>query len=170
MGPDVMGAVQPRGLNVTAARSAFVRWLPLGRRIACKANGRYRRILPIAERPSQGRVAEPVADPRSWRRGLLFVPRSCRCPFVRGCCKSGPSTGAGVFSPHRSANRGLDRLKCAFGLPVLVSVSRKSFLAAITGRTSPDERGPVSLAAELYAGAHGADFIRTHDPAARATG
>ena len=61
---------------------------------------------------------------------------------------------------------GLDRLKRAFGLPVLVSVSRKSFLGAITGRASPDERGPVSLAAELYAAAHGADFIRTHDPAA----
>lgn len=61
---------------------------------------------------------------------------------------------------------GLDRLKRAFGLPVLVSVSRKSFLGAITGRTSPGERGPASLAAELYAAAHGADFIRTHDPAA----
>jgi dihydropteroate synthase type 2 len=61
---------------------------------------------------------------------------------------------------------GLDRLKRTFGLPVLISVSRKSFLAAITGRTSPAERGPATLAAELYAAAHGADFIRTHDPAA----
>src|SRR5260370_503780 len=61
---------------------------------------------------------------------------------------------------------GLDRLKEAFGLPVMISVSRKSFLAAITGRDVPAERGAASLAAELYAAAHGADYIRTHDPAA----
>jgi len=60
----------------------------------------------------------------------------------------------------------LDRLKQAFGLPVMVSVSRKSFLGAITGRSAPAERGPATLAAELYAAAHGADYIRTHDPGA----
>jgi dihydropteroate synthase type 2 len=60
----------------------------------------------------------------------------------------------------------LDRLKQAFGLPVMVSVSRKSFLGAITGRAVPGERGAATLAAELYAATHGADYIRTHDPAA----
>ena len=62
----------------------------------------------------------------------------------------------------------LPRLKSAFGLPLMVSVSRKSFLAALTGRTAPAERGAATLAAELYAAAHGADYIRTHDPAALA--
>ena len=47
----------------------------------------------------------------------------------------------------------------------MVSVSRKSFLGSITGR-APAERGAATLAAELYAAAHGADYIRTHDPAA----
>jgi dihydropteroate synthase type 2 len=60
----------------------------------------------------------------------------------------------------------LDRLKAAFGLPIMVSVSRKSFLAAITGRQRPSDRGAATLAAELYAAVHGADYIRTHDPAA----
>jgi dihydropteroate synthase type 2 len=60
----------------------------------------------------------------------------------------------------------LGELKQVFGLPVLVSVSRKSFLRAITGRSSVAELGPATLAAELYAAAHGADLIRTHDPAA----
>ena len=60
----------------------------------------------------------------------------------------------------------LDRLKRMFGLPVMISVSRKSFLAALTGREAPGERGPATLAAELYAAAHGADYIRTHDPGA----
>ena len=61
---------------------------------------------------------------------------------------------------------GLGRLKREFGLPVLVSVSRKSFLRAITGRPAASEAGPATLAAELYAAAAGADFIRTHDAAA----
>jgi dihydropteroate synthase type 1 len=59
----------------------------------------------------------------------------------------------------------LPRLKAAFGLPVLVSVSRKSFLRAVTGRPAP-EAGPASLAAELFAAERGADYIRTHAPGA----
>ena len=58
------------------------------------------------------------------------------------------------------------RLKERFGLPVMISVSRKSFLGAISGRQSPGERGPATLAAELFAAAQGADYIRTHAPAA----
>jgi dihydropteroate synthase type 2 len=60
----------------------------------------------------------------------------------------------------------LDRLKDRFGLPILVSVSRKSFLAGAIGDTAASARGAATLAAELYAAAKGADFIRTHDPAA----
>ena len=61
---------------------------------------------------------------------------------------------------------GLDHLKHDFGLPVLVSVSRKSFLRAITGRASALEMGAATLAAEIYAAEMGADYIRTHDPGA----
>lgn len=60
----------------------------------------------------------------------------------------------------------LGELKRAFGLPVLVSVSRKSFLRALTGRDAAAEMGPASLGAELFAAAAGADYIRTHDPGA----
>jgi dihydropteroate synthase type 2 len=63
---------------------------------------------------------------------------------------------------------GLDRLKRDFGLPVLVSVSRKSFLRAITGRASALETSAATLAAEIYAAEMGADYIRTHDPGALA--
>lgn len=65
---------------------------------------------------------------------------------------------------------GLDRLKQAFGLPLLVSVSRKSFLRGVTGRAGAPELGAASLAAELYAAEQGVDYIRTHDPAALADG
>ena len=58
----------------------------------------------------------------------------------------------------------LAELKRAFGLPVLVSVSRKSFLRSITGRASAAEVGGATLAAELFAAEQGVDYIRTHDP------
>lgn len=61
---------------------------------------------------------------------------------------------------------GIDQLKRTFGLPVLVSVSRKSFLRAIIGYAASSELGGATLAAELYAVERGADFIRTHDPGA----
>lgn len=57
----------------------------------------------------------------------------------------------------------LGALKSRFRLPLLVSVSRKSFLRAVTGR-APAEAGAASLAAELLAAIGGADYIRTHEP------
>ncbi len=61
--------------------------------------------------------------------------------------------------------RRLPDLKRAFSLKLLVSVSRKSFLRKAAGRPAA-ESGPASLAAELFAFRQGADYIRTHDPAA----
>ena len=61
--------------------------------------------------------------------------------------------------------RALPRLRTAFSLPVLVSVSRKSFLRRLTGR-GLEEVGAATLAAELFAAAQGADYIRTHNPGA----
>jgi dihydropteroate synthase type 2 len=79
--------------------------------------------------------------------------------------------GMGFFLSNRpeASLRVLTRLGCLkrdFGLPVLVSVSRKSFLRAITGRAFASEIGAATLAAELYAAEMGADYIRTHDPGA----
>ncbi len=57
----------------------------------------------------------------------------------------------------------LPQLKSAFGLPIMISVSRKSFLRKLVNR-SVDDIGPATLTAELYAALHGADIIRTHEP------
>ena len=51
------------------------------------------------------------------------------------------------------------------GVPVLVGVSRKSMIGAITGRPV-GERLPGSLAAMLAAVARGARIVRVHDVAA----
>lgn len=61
--------------------------------------------------------------------------------------------------------RALPLLKELFGLPLLISVSRKAFLRRQTGR-GVQEAGAATLAAELFAAAKGADYIRTHDPGA----
>lgn len=54
------------------------------------------------------------------------------------------------------------RVKEYFKLPILVSVSRKSFLGTIVGR-GVNERTPATLAAEIYISYMGVDYIRTHD-------
>jgi dihydropteroate synthase type 2 len=61
--------------------------------------------------------------------------------------------------------RGLPKLKDRYGLPLLISVSRKGFLRKLVERPA-QEAGAASLAAELYAQAQGADYIRTHAPGA----
>jgi dihydropteroate synthase len=58
---------------------------------------------------------------------------------------------------------GLPRLK-AFGLPILVGVSRKSLLADLAG-PSVDARLVATLAANLGAAARGAGIFRVHDVA-----
>jgi dihydropteroate synthase type 2 len=78
--------------------------------------------------------------------------------------------GMGFFvgsDPENSLTllRRLPELKARFGLPLLISVSRKSFLRKLTGRP-PGEAGAASLAAELFAEANGAAYIRTHAPVA----
>jgi dihydropteroate synthase type 2 len=67
--------------------------------------------------------------------------------------------GMGFFlgsnpEPSLEVLRAIGRLRERFGLPVLVSVSRKSFLRTLTGR-GVDELLPATLAAELYAARQG---------------
>jgi dihydropteroate synthase len=62
--------------------------------------------------------------------------------------------------------RRLDVLR-ALGRPLLLAVSRKDFLGAITGRGAR-ERGPATLGAVAWAAEAGADVLRVHDVAAAA--
>jgi dihydropteroate synthase type 2 len=75
--------------------------------------------------------------------------------------------GMGLFlspepEPSLEVLRRLPELRHRFGRELLISVSRKSFLGALTGQPV-HERGPATLAAELHAAAQGVDWIRTHD-------
>ena len=78
--------------------------------------------------------------------------------------------GLGYFlgstpGPSLAALARIRELKGIFGLPVLVSPSRKSFLRALTGR-DVFHAGAATLAAEIFAAWQGAGYIRTHDVAA----
>jgi dihydropteroate synthase len=108
-----------------------------------------------------------------WRRIHDFfaerIPRLVQAGIARERLILDPGMGLFLSSrPEASLRvlRGLPELKQAFGLPILVSVSRKSFLARLTGRDDTVALGAATVAAELYAARNGADFIRTHDPAA----
>lgn len=76
-----------------------------------------------------------------------------------------PGFGFGKNVEHNlDLLRNLARLT-EFGAPVLVGLSRKSTLGAITGRPAL-ERLPASIAAALLAVQHGARIVRVHDVAA----
>jgi dihydropteroate synthase type 2 len=76
--------------------------------------------------------------------------------------------GMGFFLGRGAQNsfavlRRLPELTQRYGLPLLVSVSRKSFLRAGRPPLAPEVLG-AGLAAELFAEANGASLIRTHAP------
>jgi dihydropteroate synthase type 2 len=82
--------------------------------------------------------------------------------------------GMGFFlgkdpEPSIAVLRALPRLRSRFAIPVLVSVSRKSFLGALCvaepgGRKRAiEDRLAATLTAELFAARMGVDAIRTHD-------
>jgi dihydropteroate synthase len=80
-----------------------------------------------------------------------------------------PGIGFGKTSDHNLALlRGLPEL-AALGRPVVVGVSRKSFLGRITGREAVD-RVAATVAANVLAFERGARVFRVHDVAAVADG
>ncbi len=76
-----------------------------------------------------------------------------------------PGFGFGKTLAHNlELLAGLPRLR-AMDMPILVGISRKSMLGAITGRQQADARLPASLAAAVLATERGASILRVHDVA-----
>ena len=74
-----------------------------------------------------------------------------------------PGIGFGKTVDHNlSLLRHLDAL-VETGFPVLVGVSRKSFIGKLTGAAPVDDRLEGSLAAAVWALAQGAAMVRVHD-------
>jgi dihydropteroate synthase type 2 len=116
------------------------------------------------------RVRVPAED--LYGRIVDFFDRRIRALTTAGVARDRLvlDPGMGLFlGSHPDASfavlRRIADLKSAFGLPVLISVSRKSFLRRLVDR-AVTEAGALTLAAELHAVREGADYIRTHDPRA----
>jgi dihydropteroate synthase len=79
-----------------------------------------------------------------------------------------PGIGFGKTSEHNvSLLKNLALLRQLLDLPLLVGVSRKSIIGAITGKPV-DQRVAGSVAAAVLAAQQGADIVRVHDVAATA--
>jgi dihydropteroate synthase type 2 len=133
-------------------------------------------VMHAAQGRGRAQRLELSADQVWDRIGGFFTERIAaleRAGIARGRIIIDPGMGFFLSSRPEASLHVLARLgelKRIFGLPVLVSVSRKSFLRAITGRSLSSELGAATLAAELFAAEQGADYIRTHDAGALADG
>jgi dihydropteroate synthase len=94
---------------------------------------------------------------------------------VEACLRAGiaydrlfvdPGIGFGKTVEHNVRLLGCLSLFHALGTGVLIGVSRKSFIGALSGAIDPLERVPGSIAAGLSAVMQGAQILRVHDVAA----
>lgn len=103
-----------------------------------------------------------VAEITAWLGGR------CRLLESEGVAPSriwvDPGIGFGKTVAHNLALIGNIDQVASLGYPVLVGVSRKSFLGQVLGGVPTDERLEGGLAAQVVAQALGARIVRTHDP------
>lgn len=131
------------------------------------------RLIVMHSVQRRGSATRLLTDPETVHRGIeeFFTERLAALEAVgisRDRLVIDPGLGYFLGSgpePSLRTLAGLEWLKARFDVPALVSPSRKSFLRTLTG-TSLAGIGPATLAAELYAASHGADYLRTHDVAA----
>jgi len=77
-----------------------------------------------------------------------------------------PGIGFGKTVDHNLEILSRLGLYLGLGLPILLGVSRKSFIGRLAGSAPPEERLPGSLAAAVHGLAAGAAVLRVHDVAA----
>jgi len=128
--------------------------------------------VPVCLMHMQGEPRTMQKDPRYGR--VVDDIMAFFSARVRACLAAGlpaerivldPGFGFGKTLDHNlELLAGLERIGRS-GHPVLVGLSRKSMLGAITGREQPDQRVAASVAAALLAAQRGAAIIRVHDVA-----
>ena len=88
-----------------------------------------------------------------------------RAGIARDAIAIDPGIGFAKLAPHSlELLRRLPEL-AVLRLPILVGVSRKSFIGRLGGEPDPRLRLPGSLAAGLFAVSRGASILRVHDVA-----
>jgi dihydropteroate synthase type 2 len=137
--------------------------------IAAAAAGTARIVVMFSRSPVARALRSQPADPDVVATAEAFLRDRASALERAGVARERIvlDPGMGLFlgegpAPSLDMLRALPRLR-QLGLPLLVSVSRKSFLGALTGRP-PDQRGAATLCAEVWAALQGVDFLRTHEP------
>jgi dihydropteroate synthase len=103
-------------------------------------------------------VAREVIDELAAR-----IAAAERAGIARDAIAIDPGIGFAKLAPHSlELLRRLPELS-VLRRPMLVGVSRKSFIGRIGGETDPRQRMPGSLAAVLFALSRGANILRVHD-------
>lgn len=120
-------------------------------------------VAPKRQRHDEGAYRDPAAEVRDWLRTRMAVAEHHGVGAEQIMLDPGPDFGK---TPAQTVAvlRGLPDL-VALGRPVLLAVSRKDFVGAITARR-PRERLAGTLAAVGFGVAAGASILRVHDVAA----
>jgi dihydropteroate synthase len=160
------GAAAVAALETGASILNDVRGLRGDPAMAVAARAAHGLILMAAEE-SPGAL-EPLATVRAQLARSLAIAREAGIP--EGRIVLDPGIG---FFRHAAISweawdcellRRLSELE-PLGCPLLVGVSRKSFIGKLLGRSDPADRLAGSLAATVVAVLHGASLVRTHDVA-----
>lgn len=133
----------------------------------------------VAERGARCCLMHMLGEPRTMQDGPVYedvVAEVCRFleerlafAVAQGVPEDAidldPGIGFGKTAEHNlELLRRLDEL-VALGRPVVVGVSRKTFLGRITGREDPHDRDVATAAANVLAFERGATVFRVHDVA-----
>ncbi len=145
-GADVINAVKPNDEIVKVARDFGVPIVVVANEIEWDESN----VIETTIRAMRNEVerclrmgihrSKIIADPAIgfWRRAKWFV-RDC------------------------TVIANLDRIKAEVGFPILVGISRKSFIGKILNLDDPEDRLIGSVVAEAIAVLNGADYVRTHN-------
>ncbi len=125
----------------------------------------HTRVAPKGTLLDPGAYDDVVADVASFLRERMAAAVAAGLPEERIVLDPGPDF-AKTPAQTVAVLRRLDAVR-ALGRPLLLAVSRKDFLGAITGR-APAERDPATLAAVAFGVDAGASILRVHDVAGTA--
>ena len=162
--PQVMQAAIAEGASVVNDVNAL---RSTGALQAVAATGAGVCMMHMRGEPRTMQAAPHYDDVVAEVRGFLLerLQAAVETGIARERIALDPGFGFGKTAGHNlELLRNLERI-AALGAPVLVGLSRKSTLGAITGRAAL-ERLPASIAAALLAVQHGARIVRVHDVAA----
>ena len=104
-----------------------------------------------------------VAEVIAFLNGRIAALTAAGIERERICVDPGLGFGKTVEQNYELL-RATGRIRTELGLPVLIGLSRKSMIGAVTGRPV-EERLSGSIAGALAAFAHGAKIVRVHDVA-----